>query len=420
MAPVYAVGLDTSDVWYKQTAYSFKTQLLLGASGGDVVRPIVKIDNNRRQPIECRISLILPDGWKAEKSEVSALVAPGATQDVAMPFTVAPRESQGLKEAKLIVSEGRKLKEMPFRIIVQPAVTMQMGPIVGRPGPASVTVKLTNLSGRTQNATLTIRTPESWSTKTPTITVADLKPNQQREIKFDLRWSANWKPEESASVEMSAGGGRPVRLPLIPNEYRIHRAGGITLDGNLSDWPARTELPNWMLGSTAELSKVRLYMAWANEGLYGAVEVHDSQAEAKDPKSFWAGDALELFVDTRNNKQPRAYQPGDHQFWFCPLIDQNRVYAGQWKRGAEIAETRYDIKSVKGAVKKTADGYVMEFLLPASLIQKYRPVAGEKIGVNLNLSVRGQRAEREVYWPNAKAWGAPARPETWGTLNLAE
>ena len=209
MAPVYAVGLDKSDVWYKQTAYSFKTPLLVGASGGDLVTPVVRIDNNRRQPIECRISLMLPDGWKAEKSELSAMAAPGARRDVALPFTVALLESPGVKDAKLIISESRTLKEMPFRIMVQPAVTMQAGPIVGRPGPASATVKLTNLSRRTLNAALTIKTPESWKVTAPRIVVADLKPKEQREIKIDLTWSADWKPQESASVEMTpAAGGR--------------------------------------------------------------------------------------------------------------------------------------------------------------------------------------------------------------------
>ena len=62
----------------------------------------------------------------------------------------------------------------------------------------------------------------------------------------------------------------------------------------------------------------------------------------------------------------------------------------------------------------------MEFLLPASAIRHYQPVAGGKIGVNLNLGVRGQHADRQVHWPNAKASGAPTRPETWGTLDLAE
>ena len=38
MAPVYAVGLSTSDVWYKQTAYSLETPRLVPATAGDSVR----------------------------------------------------------------------------------------------------------------------------------------------------------------------------------------------------------------------------------------------------------------------------------------------------------------------------------------------------------------------------------------------
>ena len=67
-----------------------------------------------------------------------------------------------------------------------------------------------------------------------------------------------------------------------------------------------------------------------------------------------------------------------------------------------------------------ADGYVMEFLLPAASIQRYLPAVGRKIGVNLNLVVHGQQANREVYWPNPKNSEAPAHPEAWGTLELAE
>lgn len=420
MAPVYAVGLDKLDVWYKQTAYSLKTQLLMGATCGDRVTPAVTINNNRQQPIECAISLLLPDGWKADSSEVSAVVEPGAKREVELPFAVAPRQSQGVKQAKLIVREGQKLKEMPFRILVQPAVTMLVGPIVGRPGPGSATATLTNLSERTRNATLRIKTPESWNVAAPTIEVAALQPNQQREVKIALTWSANWNPEESASVEMTTNGGESVVAPLIPNEYRIYRASGIKLDGDLGDWPARTELPNWMLGSTAGTSGARVFLAWAKEGLYGAVEVHDARAEAKDPKSFWAGDALELFLDTRNDKQPRSFRAGDHQFWFCPIVGQNRVYAGRWKRGDEIAATQYDLQGIKSAARKTADGYVMEFLLPASAIQQYQAAPGGKIGVNLNLNVRGKHVDRQVYWPNAKSSSTLAQPETWGTLDLAE
>ena len=141
---------------------------------------------------------------------------------------------------------------------------------------------------------------------------------------------------------------------------------------------------------------------------------------SRDPKSFWTCDALELFIDALNNKQPHSYGAGDHQFWFIPLVDQNRVYVGQWKRAAELDETQFDIQGIQSAAKKTADGYVMEFLLPASLIKHYRPAVGSKLGVNLNLAVHGQQSDREVYWPNSKGSDAPAHPELWGTFDLVD
>ena len=48
--------------------------------------------------------------------------------------------------------------------------------------------------------------------------------------------------------------------------------------------------------------------AWAKEGLYGAVEVRDSQLITADPRSFWNGDCLEIFVDTADDKRHREYR----------------------------------------------------------------------------------------------------------------
>ena len=59
MAPIYAVGLEETDVWWKQTAYSLKTPLLIGASAGDSASAVVTIDNNRRLRLDCKTSLVL-------------------------------------------------------------------------------------------------------------------------------------------------------------------------------------------------------------------------------------------------------------------------------------------------------------------------------------------------------------------------
>jgi hypothetical protein len=418
MAPVYAVGLDRSDIWWKQTAYSLKTPLLVGASAGDIVCSILTINNNRSEPINSKISLVLPEGWKAARQDVPIFVKTGDTVDIEIPFTVGAMESQGIKNAKIIISEGRPLKEIPFRVMVQPAVAMQADAIVGPPGPASSIIQLANLSSRSQDATLHIKTPASWKVATPTVEVKGLKPGEKRKIEVNIDWSPEWEPQESATVELDAGLGKPLIQPLIPNEYHICSTGKIKLDGDLGEWPAKTELPNWILGSTLGTAQARVYLSWSPEGLFGAVEVHDSRVVVNDPGNFWTCDALELYLDTRDDKRPRNYVTGDHQFWFVPLIDQNRVYVGQWKRAAELSESQFDIQGIQSAANKTSDGYVMEFLLPAALIKNYHPIAGSKIGVNVNLVVQGRQSNREVYWPNPKKSGSSVHPETWGTMDL--
>jgi hypothetical protein len=175
-----------------------------------------------------------------------------------------------------------------------------------------------------------------------------------------------------------------------------------------------------MLGSTVGQPRAEVHLAWAQEGLYGAVVVRDSKVQVQDPKSFWAGDALELFLDTADNKQPRSAVEGDHQFWLVPLPDANRVYLGQWKMNREIPATRYNIPSIRGAAMRTADGYAMEFLLPAGQIRNYHPQVGHRLGLNLNLTIQSKQLSREAYWPSAKKSGVNAHPERWGTVLLVE
>ena len=93
---------------------------------------------------------------------------------------------------------------------------------------------------------------------------------------------------------------------------------------------------------------------------------------------------------------------------------------GQWKRGAETPATRYDIPGLRTAARRQADGYVMEFLLPAAQLKHYQPKAGATIGLNVNLTVKSKRLDRELYWPTPKSAGVLTSPAAWGTMTLAE
>ena len=420
MAPVYAVGLNQGDPWYKQTAYSLESPHLVPAAAGDPVCPVVRITNNRGEPISCQLGLVLPGGWTAEKSTVSTSVAPGEVKNVELPFTIAFAEPAGFKEAMIVVSEGQELKRMAVKVLVQSPLTVQVSSMVGRPGKTQVTVTVGNRSAKTISGVLRLHVPASWKAITNEAPVAGLAPGEARPVTCEFAWSADWKPEETAEIELDFGADRRLTHPLIPSQYVLHRARKITLDGKLNDWGPETRIPTWMLGSTVGKANASAQLAWAPEGIYGAVEVHDSKVQVKDPRSFWAQDALELFIDTGDNKQPRAAGTGDHQFWLMPQPDGNRVYLGQWKMNDEVSATRYDVPAIKGAAVRTADGYVMEFLIPADHIQKYHPDVGHRIGLNFNLTIQGQQVPREAYWPSPKNAGVTVHPDRWGTVLLVE
>jgi hypothetical protein len=420
MAPIYAVGLSKSDPLYRQTAYSLETPHLVAAAAGDMVPSPVRIANNRDEWIYCRIRCVLPQGW-GDGGEMALAFAPGESVQAGFSFTVPTNALVGFKDVKFIVSEGdRQIKRIPVKVLVQSPLTVEVGPLEGRPGKTQVTVQVGNRSAKALSGTLRMHLPGSWQALTPEIPIADLQPQEVRPLVCKFQWSADWKPQETAQIELDFGPGKRLTRALIPSQYAIHRARNIKLDGKLDDWPPETQLPAWMLGSTAGESNAAVHLAWAKEGIYGALAVHDSKLQVKDPTSFWAGDALELFLDTADNKQPRRAAAGDHQFWLVPLVDAGRVYLGRWKMKDEIPATRYDIPAVRGVAARTADGYVLEFLLPADQIENYHPEVGGRLGLNLNLTIQGKQSSREAYWPGSKASGATAHPERWGTLLLAE
>jgi len=421
LAPTYAAGLSKDDPLYRQTAYSFETPYLFVATAGDLVTPVLQVRNNRAAVLQGTVKMTLPQGWSAAAQEFSFQAAPGETKRVPMPFTVATKEGLGQKVVKFTVAENQTVKEMPLQILVQQPLIMQVGPIMGPPGKAEIKVKLGNQSAQAVTGSLNLRLPAAWKAVAPEQKIEDLKSGEIREVKCAFEWNTDWKAGESAEVVFATPEGKSVQRPIIPKSFRLHKALALKLDGKLDDWPAACEFPAWILGCTLGEAKARVFLAWSPDGLYGAVEVHDSKLSAADPRSFWNGDCLELFVDTSDDKRHREYEVGDHQFWFVPLVNEHRVYAGRWKRKNEIPETQYDLPDVKGAAVKLDDGYAMEFLLPAPDLQKYQPKAGGRLGVSLNLTVKGQRFNREVYWPWTKTdWATANWPKMWGSLELAE
>jgi hypothetical protein len=377
------------------------------------------VKNARGAAIRGKVRLQAPPGWTDLSGETDVAVPAGQSVQIPLRFRVGTQEPLGEKTVRLAVAEGEPLVTIPVRVQIDRPIVMTVRGLKGEPGAGDVTVRIGNRSAQPIDGTLHFTLPASWSTAAPDIKVEALKPMEVRDVHATVNWTTDWKPGEVAAVEYKSVDGRAVRQPLIPGRLTIHRADGLVMDGDLRDWPANARIPDWALGSTFGGPGAAVYLAWSAKGISVAVDVRDAKAAVPDPRSFWVGDVLELFLDTRDRKTARPYEPGDHQFWLAPLVDKKRVYVGRWKRNAEIPETNYDIPGIQSAAVRTGSGYVMECLIPAALLQGFNPAAGARWGLNLNLSVKGAHQDREVFWTLPKGESAE-QPATWGTVTLAE
>jgi hypothetical protein len=408
-APMYAVGIAKDSKLYQQTAYSLDTPYLISATAGDVVQPVVLVNNNRTTPIDATVSIAAPEGWSAEETSKRVTVAPGQHQKVTFAIRVGDGTSHHVQTVKFNVAEQGPVRQIELKVNRQPALVMRVPSLAGQPGEAKLNVQVGNNASAARSGTLRLKLPKSWQAKQMEVPVNDLKPGESRAVPIELTWGLNIAADETAMVEFD-GGGAVIRLPLIPPQISLARATSIKIDGSLDEWPANTKVPAWMLGSTVGDGNADVRLAWSPEGVHGAVAVRDSKVVNRDPTRFWTGDVLELFL-AADEKWP-------HQFWFVPMTTTGNVYAGRWKMGSEIPGSLFDLKTVQGVSKKTDDGYTMEFFVPADQINGYAPSAGHSLRLNVNLSARGQRINREAYWPRAKRDGVQSQPGNWGTAVL--
>lgn len=428
-APVWVVGLEEGDPLVRETAYDLQSPRLVRAVAGDQCVVEVRVGNPRTEPLRARLEARAADRWTVTPASADVAVPAGGSQ--VFPFTVVldAREAAGSRTVTVHVTEGDVEKRLTTQVLVVPAAQLTTSPLVGEPGTTKLPVRVKNNAGTPRSFVLRAEVPQGWAASPAELRVADVPGHATREAAFQLTWTDRWVPTAVARVTAATAAGEVVaQAGIIPGAIRIPRVPAIRCDGDLSDWPSAARLPAWALGRRgldrrpAEASapggadgEVHLYAGYAPGGLYVAAQVDGSRAQVTDPRWFWKQDCLELFLDTRNDKQPRkAYRPTDHQFWLCPLVAEQRVYVGRWKRNDEIPETQYDVAGIQSFCQRTETGYVFEVLLPAAQFHEWKPTAGAAVGLNVNLTIPGAYGLGEVYWPLSKADDAPTAPHRWG------
>jgi len=183
----------------------------------------------------------------------------------------------------------------------------------------------------------------------------------------------------------------------------------ITLDGDLREWAKVKSMPLPYQGSRTGSVK----LCWRETGIYGAVAARDAKV-AVNPERPHSADAFVLFIET--TAAGRSDWQDAYMLQFFPAPDSGPGGAHIRPMGKGISETatvvaRHEKTGVECSWAPTAQGYVLEFFLPAALLRPAQMQAGTEMRMNFVLLNDGQEieihsaplAERASYLP--KAWG---------------
>ena len=422
IAPVWITGLDKSTAVYKQTAYELKSNYYNRITAGDSFTIELRARNNRSEALSAKYAIQLPAGWTADRVSGEISTRPGEQTVVPIVVTADPKEQSLYRKVPLTITEGRAEKTLTTEFDIVSAGMLKATPLAGAPGECKTVLSVRNNSTMHKSFVLKTEVPKSWKISPQTVEIKDIAGSKLEAMEFLVNWNTGWTKDEKAKIRLALPDGRIIaEANIIPPAIALAEiAKPIRFAGDLRNWPAEARLPGWVIGSTAVNPATEVYAGYSKEGIYVAVNVGDSKVAEDDPRSFWAQDCVELFIDTAYDRnERREYRETDHQFWVCPQTRKNSVFAGRWKRNNEIPATMYDLKEVKGFSAKTEKGYVMEFLIPASMIKGFKPEKGTRIGLNLNIGVTPARRDRyEVFWAIEKADKVVEKPHIWGTVEL--
>lgn len=190
----------------------------------------------------------------------------------------------------------------------------------------------------------------------------------------------------------------------------------IQVDGSLEEWDEACRLPDLMAIEGRE-NFAELYAAWSDQGLYLGLEVKGKSRYKVDPRNYWEGDCLELWIDTRDVKDSRRANRYCHHFYALP--------GGRGKDGQSPIARQIPIdrareqappcpeESIQVALRRLRRSYCLELGLPAAGLNGYQPREFGRLGFNYVLHDVALGAQS---WAAARELSAD--PSSWGTLEL--
>lgn len=228
-----------------------------------------------------------------------------------------------------------------------------------------------------------------------------------------------------------------------------HKANGITIDGDLSDWnldsPAVVDTLEQVIRDETFWQgpndcSVKFYLAWDEENLYMAADItEDSPLGAIEMLPIDGEDNLKLYISTDPTADPERTSYGTNDFLVYFVMDQ-----GYWDTAVDRSMVEKDLRmryvsmgmdggesvldGYKCEIQLTAEGFIWEAVIPLSCftskkIEQYVPKAGDVLSCNFAITDISYPCPGTEYIPQM-AWTGSAmintNPSLWGTVTLAE
>ncbi len=207
----------------------------------------------------------------------------------------------------------------------------------------------------------------------------------------------------------------PLRYSFQPVASCQHVATPPTIDGDLKEWGRQHLLPDWFEEEDQALFAT-FYAAWDDGHLYFATQVNLRRPPRVNPRRFWEGDCLELFLDLRGTLAHNAF--GEHcvHFFFLPQGAGNpRAHGGRCEPGVDNQVAVADDELLDVGGQAVAQGYTLEIAMPRDAIPTFDPIAHGSIGFNYVLH---DATHRTQCWSVGKELHTYRDPSTWGVLEL--
>lgn len=406
IAPTWYVGLDADSDWLKQCPMDLESDFYVRNVGGEPIR--VKVTG----PDKFKWSANPPEGWTAERKPYGF--------DITGPVGL----KRGNTSFTVTGTNGKVSKIMSVEVDIVPQAYAKS---YAAAFDGEFKMEVTNQSADDQDFTVRAALPKGWKVEPAITSTGVLKPEETKTLSFKLVESSLKRPATSPRLEIVNGNGLQVDYaPITPRRWAMKKVNPakISLDGNLDDWSEANRLDSFMVGPNGDKDASRFYFGWCEKGLLIAYEVDDSNCFTADPRSFWrATDCLEVQLTTPAGvkfKENAPWSVYDHQFWFCAMKDEKRVYPGFWGNCKE-QKILHDVKDIKNALKTTARGYAAEIFIPAERLEGWnRAKVGGEMALSFTLAVQGSIKERELYWPSSKREQSMKKPWTWARVKLED